>query len=297
MAEQKSKRDPPEDNVDGPEKDDANPKKKVGFFTRLLTDAVPAASENETEEDSEEQSLGPPGPSASEDDLSAEEGDGSTDEDPKPKKKKLGFLKRLLTEPVAASPDDADRRASDGQLQTAPDVGAAKEQKSAGSSDDKSEALTTEAFESQLQELLDQHGKVLAGKVQFVDLSDTKSKFPDRSEEITETLHSVAAKVIGRHLANEDIYSRLKDSHLIIFTGLDSAEAQQRCVGIIKEISEILEGQGVDTAGIVAKSVVGEVSGRTELEELSVEGPPPEPTDSETDDAEPASPEEVNVRT
>ena len=80
-----------------------------------------------------------------------------------------------------------------------------------------------------------------------------KRKFPDRSEDITETLHTMAAKVIRSNVAKGDVYTRLQDSHLVVFAGLDAARARQRCVQITKEISEMLEGQGVDTSGIVGE--------------------------------------------
>ena len=267
------------DSANSQEENDATPKKKKkkpGLLTRLLTEPVPAASDDPDDEDE----------------------DSKEEDDAPPKKMKPGFLARLLTKPVPASSDDADNADSDEGPLAAPRPDAAKSEVAApDSAGDKAESLTTEAFESQLQELLDQHGKVLAGKVQFIDLSDAKSKFPDRSEDITETLHTMAAKVIRSNVAKGDVYPRLQDSHLVVFAGLDAARARQRCVQITKEISELLEGQGVDTSGIVAKSVVGEVKGRAELEELSVEEAPPEPADSGADDAEPIPPKEVNVRT
>ena len=288
MTEQNSKQAPPDSASS--EKEDATPKKKPGFFTRLLTEPVRAASDDPDHED----------PGAAKSEVAANDGAGSEEEDGEDAtlKKKPGFFARLLTEPVRAASDASDDEDSDERPRDKRDPDAIK--KDAGAEDGagvKAESLTTEAFESQLQKLLDQHGKVLAGKVQFVDLSDTKSKFPDRAEEITETLHSVAAKVIRSQLAKEDLYTRLQDSHLIIFAGLDAGKAQQRCVQITNEISELLEGQGVDTAGIVAKAVVGEVKGRAELEELGVEDAPLDPTDEGTDDAKPAPPDEINVRT
>ncbi len=273
-------------------------KKKPGFLTRLLTEPAPTAADGKDSGDSDEQSPSSPGADAAEDDLAAQQGDDAKDEaEAKPKKKKLGFLARLLTEPIAAS-DDANDAATSDQPRGAPAQGAAPaatNKKRSDRSDDKEKQLTTEAFEAKLEELINQHGKVLAGNVQFVDLSDTKSKFPDRSVALMETLHAVAEQVIRSHLTYGDIYARLKDSHLIIFSDLDPAEAQRRCVQITTEISATLVTQGVDTSGIVAKSIVGEVKGRAELEELSLEDAPPEPT-GETDAVEP-KPTQANIRT
>jgi len=76
--------------------------------------------------------------------------------------------------------------------------------------------------------------------MQFVDLSESKSKYPERWAEMSEPLHALAASVIGMNLAQEDLYTRLQDSHLIIFADLSPAEAKERCVRITKEISELL---------------------------------------------------------
>ena len=267
-------------------------KKKPGLLTRLLTEPVSSTAEDGDKGDSDEQSLDPFDPGTSENDPAPDEDDGSA-EDAEPKKKKLGFLKRLLTEPVAASSDEKNAPEPEKQTNGAPGGGAPAEQSGAKGSDTKTDALTTEAFEGQLQALLDQHGKVLAGKVQFVDLSDAKNKFPDRPEDIIATMHDVAASVTQSYLAKEDIYTRLKDAHLIVFGRLDPAAAQQRCVQITKEIADTLEAQGVNTAGLAPKSVVGEIEGRAQLAELSIEEATP---DSATDDAEPTSIKGADVR-
>jgi len=107
--------------------------------------------------------------------------------------------------------------------------------------------------------------------MQFVDLSESKSKYPERWAEMSEPLHALAASVIGMNLAQVDLYTRLQDSHLIIFADLSPAEAKERCVRITKEISELLVEQGLDASVVAAKSVVGEVDGRAALEELDVE--------------------------
>ena len=176
------------------------------------------------------------------------------------KKIKVG-VRNLLTEPVSQPDEDEDEHPEDEALAKAKAI----------TEHAPVEQISTEAFESELQGMIDGHGKVLAGKMQFVDLSDSKSKYPERWAEISEPLHALAASVIGMNLAQEDIYARLQDSHVIVFADLSPAEAKEKCVRITKEISELLVGQGVDASVIAAKSVVGEVDGRAALEELDVE--------------------------
>ena len=176
------------------------------------------------------------------------------------KKLKIG-VRNLLTEPVVQPTKGDDEHAED---EAFADAEAITEHPPV-------EQISTEAFETELQGLIDGHGKVLAGKMQFVDLSDMKSKYPERWEEISEPLHALAASVIGMNLAQEDIYTRLQDSHLIVFAELSQAEAKDRCVKITREISELLVEQGVDSSVVAAKSVVGEVDGRAAIEDLDVE--------------------------
>ena len=132
-------------------------------------------------------------------------------------------------------------------------------------------AMSTEEFESELQALIDSHGKVLAGKMQFIDLSDTKEKYPDRWADILEPLHSLAATVIATHLNENDVYTRLEESHVVLFAGMNQADAKQRCMKIRMEISTLLDEQGVDSSLVAAKTVVGEVDGKAAIEDLDVE--------------------------
>lgn len=169
------------------------------------------------------------------------------------KKKKGGlFLKlkagvrNLVTEPIEIPADEQTEPAS-------------------------SVAMSTEEFEAELQALIDAHGKVLAGKMQFIDLSDTKEKYPERWAEILEPLHTLAATVIATHLTENDVYTRLEDSHVVVFTGMNQAEAKQRCMKIRMKISSLLDEQGVDSSVVAAKTVVGEVDGKAAIEELDVE--------------------------
>ena len=178
------------------------------------------------------------------------------------KKLKAG-VRNLVTEPVQKPGEDEPETESDVDVASDEAVDGAAEAIPA-------EPMSTEEFESELQDLIDAHGNVLAGKMQFVDLSDTKSKYPDRWEEIAEPLHALAASVIGMNLAQEDVYTRLDDSHIIVFSDLTEAEAKERCVRITKEISDLLTEQGVDSSIVAAKSVVGEVDGRAAIEELDV---------------------------
>ena len=132
-------------------------------------------------------------------------------------------------------------------------------------------AMSTEEFESELQALIDSHGKVLAGKMQFIDLSDTKEKYPKRWADILEPLHTLAATVIATHLNENDVYTRLEDSHVVVFAGMNQADAKQRCMKIRMEISTLLDEQGVDSSLVAAKTVVGEVDGKAAIEDLDVE--------------------------
>lgn len=180
------------------------------------------------------------------------------------KKKKPGLLKKLktgvvnlITEPVEtdADPDDDDAFSEDEALEKRSPVS----------------PLSTAAFEIELQGLIDGHGTVLAGKMQFVDLSGTKKKYPKQWEQMSDPLHALASSVIGRSIDAEDVYTRLGDSHVIVFAKLAQEDAKKRCVAMTAEISELLGEQGVDSSMIAAKSVVGEVDGRAALEELDVE--------------------------
>ncbi|MDA0261586.1 MAG: hypothetical protein O3A21_05235 [Proteobacteria bacterium] len=131
--------------------------------------------------------------------------------------------------------------------------------------------MTTAAFEAELQELIDGHGKVLAGKMQFIDISSAKEKYPEQWEDVVGSLHALAAAVISMHLAREDIYTRLQEAHVIIFADLAQAEAKERCVRISNEISELLAEEGVDPSIVAAKTVVGEVDGQAALEALDID--------------------------
>ena len=172
-------------------------------------------------------------------------------------------VRNLVTEPIQKPDEDEVDSGIDADSDLGDSVGDAAEAAPAV-------AMSTEEFESELQDLIDSHGNVLAGKMQFVDLSDTKSKYPERWEEIAEPLHALAASVIGMNLAQEDVYTRLEDSHIIVFSDLTEPEAKERCVRITKEISDLLVEQGVDSSIVAAKSVVGQVDGRAAIEDLDV---------------------------
>ena len=176
-------------------------------------------------------------------------------------KLKVG-VRNLVTEPVEKSDEgEADLEGDD-----ASSLAAEKPAEVTPAS-----PMSADEFETELQDLIDSHGQVLAGKMQFVELSDTKSKYPERWDEIAEPLHALAASVIGMNLAQEDVYTRLQDSHVIVFSDLSQDEAKERCVRITKEISELLVEQGVDSSIVAAKSVVGEVDGQAAIEALDVE--------------------------
>ncbi len=182
-----------------------------------------------------------------------------------PTKKKLGLLKRfkvgmrnLLTEPIEATAED-ETEIDDGPATASP------------TERTPAVPMSSAAFESELQGLIDGHGKVLAGKMQFVDLSSAKEKYPEQWEDIVKPLHALAAAVIGMHLAQEDVYTRLQEAHVIIFSDLSQAEAKERCVRISKEISELLAEQGIDSSIVTAKTVIGEVDGQAALEALDID--------------------------
>ena len=179
--------------------------------------------------------------------------DGTAEKKDEKKKKKVGLfsklkagVRNLVTEPIEIPADE----------QTEPASGV---------------AMSTEEFESELQALIDSHGKVLAGKMQFIDLSDTKDKYPERWAEILEPLHTLAATVIATHLTESDVYTGLEDSHVVVFARMNRAEAKQRCMKISMKISALLDERGVDSSVVTAKTVVGEIDGKAAIEELDVE--------------------------
>ncbi|MCE2510115.1 MAG: diguanylate cyclase [Alphaproteobacteria bacterium] len=109
--------------------------------------------------------------------------------------------------------------------------------------------LTKDNFEEKLWGFLTAGDELTAGSVQLVNLMEVHERFTRHWGRIGEMVHMLVQMIISDHLAEDDVYIRLREhSYAIVFPGLPLPEAESKCAYIAAKISHYLLGTPMETS-------------------------------------------------
>jgi GGDEF domain-containing protein len=119
-------------------------------------------------------------------------------------------------------------------------------------------------FEDRLRAAIRIAGKVSAGQVKFLGLSQIRDHFGPRWERVSEAVEANVRSVIDRRLANFEVCAKVGElQYVMVFPTLDETAARIRCAAIIDEITKRLLGDKLFESGVDIESTVAVLDRRS----------------------------------
>lgn len=113
-------------------------------------------------------------------------------------------------------------------------------------------------------------GKVMAGKVHFVNLEEVQARLGPLWERKRQYVTDLAASIVAAALTSKDLFTRVDDTtFILIFATLSKEEAQVKCALIAEQVMKRIFGDEASLATLQVQSVVAEVDGKLVFESVN----------------------------
>lgn len=138
------------------------------------------------------------------------------------------------------------------------------------SGDTRAGRLST-ALERKLRQIAEAGGgRVMAGKVHFVNLAEVQERLGPLWERKREFVLDIASSVIAQHLTAKDLFTRVGDTAFVmVFAQLGKEDAQVKCALIAEQILKRIFGEEATLDSLQVQSVVAEVEGSLIFESVN----------------------------
>lgn len=122
-----------------------------------------------------------------------------------------------------------------------------------------------------LNEMLEQNGKALAGRVHLIGLNEIKLKLGPRWDKSKSQVYTITENIISRHLTSADVYERHADAeYFIVFSEMSEKLSKAKLIRIAKELHEHFLGSD-DLNDIRVTTALAEMDGSVTMKQVDLQ--------------------------
>lgn len=122
-----------------------------------------------------------------------------------------------------------------------------------------------------LNEMLEQNGKALAGRVHLIGLNEIKAKLGPKWDKSKFQVYTITENIISRHLTSADVFERHADAeYFIVFSEMSEKLSQAKLIRISKELHEHFLGSD-DLNDIRVTTALSQVDGSVMMQQVDLQ--------------------------